>query len=444
MTKRQLARWQREKRRQRLLFITIGFVAVVVVGVLGFGLFYEYVAKPSAAVATVNGETIRRDTYEKMRKLQILEQNYASQQQDPTAAGTLNTQLAQVKDEQPQSQTVDQMVEDTLLAQKASSLGISVSNSEVDAEIAKQFPKPEATPAPSSAPVTGTTTPSPTASPAAGVTPSASATPSTGVTSSNGVTPSASSQPTLTVQGKATPAPSLDQAAYSNFLSLLKNTIGFSEQDYRDLVVRPQLMRQKLQDRMNATVPNVAEQVHAEHILLKTEDDAKAVLAELKQGKDFAELAKQKSEDPGSKDSGGDLGWFQRGMMVSEFDSAAFNTKVGDLVGPVKTTYGYHIIKVLEKQANRPLMADQQQQAQALALQNWWDKEKKAASIQEFTAPTPTPFIPPTVPLEPTVPPTPASSGTPQESPVSPSSEGVTSTNGVSPTTSSPAPAVTP
>ncbi|MBF0102618.1 MAG: peptidylprolyl isomerase [Desulfobacterales bacterium] len=89
---------------------------------------------------------------------------------------------------------------------------------------------------------------------------------------------------------------------------------------------------------------NEQEQVKASHILVKTEEEANAILKELKAGKDFAELAKQKSECP-SKEKGGDLGWFTKGRMVREFEDAAFKLKKGETSGLVKTQFGYHIIQ---------------------------------------------------------------------------------------------------
>jgi|APFre7841882724_1041349.scaffolds.fasta_scaffold00237_6 peptidyl-prolyl cis-trans isomerase D len=100
------------------------------------------------------------------------------------------------------------------------------------------------------------------------------------------------------------------------------------------------------------------EQAHARHILFRLPPSATAdqraeiklkadgVLRIAQAGGDFAELAKKHSEDPGSRDSGGDLGWFARGEMVPEFEGAVFNAKPGDLVGPVESQYGFHIIKV--------------------------------------------------------------------------------------------------
>lgn len=85
--------------------------------------------------------------------------------------------------------------------------------------------------------------------------------------------------------------------------------------------------------------------VNASHILVKTEGEAYVVLKALREGKSFEELAKEKSLCP-SKRKGGNLGWFGRGMMVKEFEDACFNSKKGQIIGPVKTQFGYHLIKI--------------------------------------------------------------------------------------------------
>ncbi len=91
------------------------------------------------------------------------------------------------------------------------------------------------------------------------------------------------------------------------------------------------------------------QEVRARHILVPTEDEAKAVLAEIKKGTDFAELAKQKSKDPGAAAEGGDLGYFGKDQMVPEFAEVAFKLEKGQVSDPVKTQFGWHIIKVEDK-----------------------------------------------------------------------------------------------
>ncbi len=105
----------------------------------------------------------------------------------------------------------------------------------------------------------------------------------------------------------------------------------------------------------------VSDRVHAEHILIKVDRDAKPeadaaakkkaedLAARARKGEDFAELAKKYSEDPGSKERGGDLGAFARGAMVKPFEDAAFSMAPGQISDPVKTPFGYHVIKLVEK-----------------------------------------------------------------------------------------------
>lgn len=89
------------------------------------------------------------------------------------------------------------------------------------------------------------------------------------------------------------------------------------------------------------------QKIHAKHILVKTEEEANVILYDLRNGKDFDEIAKEKSLCPSGK-KGGDLGWFGKNQMVKEFEKAAFSLKKDELSKPVKTQFGWHIIKVIE------------------------------------------------------------------------------------------------
>ena len=100
------------------------------------------------------------------------------------------------------------------------------------------------------------------------------------------------------------------------------------------------------------------QEVHARHILVETEDEAKAIEAELKKGADFAELAKKKSKDPGAAD-GGDLGFFTKDQMVPEFSAVAFALEPGKISDPVKSQFGWHVIKVEEKRNRKAPDFDQ-------------------------------------------------------------------------------------
>jgi peptidyl-prolyl cis-trans isomerase C len=137
------------------------------------------------------------------------------------------------------------------------------------------------------------------------------------------------------------------------------------------------------------------EEVHARHILVPTEEEAKAVLAQLKAGADFATLAKEKSKDPGGAD-GGDLGYFTKEQMVPEFAAVAFKLDKGQLSDPVKTQFGWHIIKVEDKRIKPTPTFDEVKtqlqtyvahKAQAELVENL----RKTATIDRLDQPAATP-----------------------------------------------------
>lgn len=135
------------------------------------------------------------------------------------------------------------------------------------------------------------------------------------------------------------------------------------------------------------------EQVKASHILVATEEEAKTILADLKNGGDFAKIAQEKSLDTDSKENGGDLGFFAKGDMEEAFEKAAFALPVGSISDPVKTDSGYHIIKVTEhKEANTPTLEEKKEEIreqlinqQISTLSTTWLAEKTAkASIENY------------------------------------------------------------
>mgnify|MGYP000856254173 FL=1 len=92
----------------------------------------------------------------------------------------------------------------------------------------------------------------------------------------------------------------------------------------------------------------MVKEVRAAHILVANEDKAKELHKMIKGGADFADLARRHSTCPSGR-KGGDLGWFKKGMMVKEFEDAAFSHGKGEIVGPVKTQFGWHIIQVQDQ-----------------------------------------------------------------------------------------------
>ena len=158
---------------------------------------------------------------------------------------------------------------------------------------------------------------------------------------------------------------------------------GMTYEDLRAML-RSQLLGNAVRDRVIASVPAAAEQVHARHILVATEERAQEVLAQLQTGGDFAALARQYSEDLTTKDNGGDLGFFPRGMMPPEFEEAAFALSPGQVSGVVQTYFGFHVIQVLEKDASREVPTEMLQALRQQAFMDWLEEQRAKATIERF------------------------------------------------------------
>jgi peptidyl-prolyl cis-trans isomerase C len=126
---------------------------------------------------------------------------------------------------------------------------------------------------------------------------------------------------------------------------------------YMERLVAKDLTDSKLHAEYDAYIKSVprGEEINARHILVKSEAEAKQIIAQLEHGADFVKLAKEKSIDPAGKESGGDLGWFTKDQMVPEFADAAFSLKIGQFSKtPVKTRFGWHVIKLVDRRTAPP------------------------------------------------------------------------------------------
>ena len=123
-----------------------------------------------------------------------------------------------------------------------------------------------------------------------------------------------------------------------------------------------------------------AEQVQAAHILVEDEETGREVLAKLEAGETFDALAQQYSTDTGSKEAGGDLGWFPRGVMVPEFEETAFSLDIGQTSELVQSQFGYHIIRVSGHES-RPLEGDLAVEQQRAAFSEWYAAERAQADV---------------------------------------------------------------
>lgn len=164
-------------------------------------------------------------------------------------------------------------------------------------------------------------------------------------------------------------------------------------------VADEKLTKEAVQDAYDKEFGNLPEEPEfkASHILVKTEDEAKELVTALEGGKDFAELAKEKSTGP-SGPNGGDLGWFGKGMMVPEFENAVIEMSVGDVSAPVKTQFGWHVLKLFETR-NKPaptleqVGASIEDRLRAEAIEETISKLEASATVAKSAPPADVSFI---------------------------------------------------
>ncbi len=375
VSKKHLARMERERIQTRYIIITTIVVAVAVVLLVVYGLLSESVLKAAQPVAIVNGDRISTRDFQVRTKYarQNLVGNAVNTYQFIAALGSspeiqanFASQLAQYQSQlDPTSlgqQILNELIEDKLIRQEAKRRGITVSQEEIDRALQDAFgyfpngtPTSEPTvailPTSTWSPLQMTLVP-PTATPTQTPVPSATATPTATATLAPTATASPVPSITPTLEPTATPTEYTQQGYEDLFKTRsddLKTSIGFTEKDLRSLAENF-LYRRKVSDAVLADlgVKPAEDQVWARHILVPDEAAGQLVLDRLKAGEDWSALAAELSTDTSNKDQGGDLGWFGRDRMVKEFADAAFALSVGEIVSrPVATTFGYHIIQVL-------------------------------------------------------------------------------------------------
>lgn len=361
LTRKQLSRREREERQKRTLYILVGLAGAAMVLILGFGAYQEYVVRPSSPVAVVNGTVIPTRDYQlrvKYRRFELANQVAMLQTQlarlDPTKEDEqFLVQYLQQQVQQVQSQSIvlptqvlDDLVDEVLVQQEATRRGIAVDSAGVQEEIERLFGF-ERNPA----------TPEPT--------------------------------PTVTEgQETPTPMPTVDRVSqqdfekeYGEYVLALRSEVGMSEPAFRSLFEKD-LLRRKVEEVFAEELATVDEQVHALHILVETEEEALGVLDRLAAGEDFGILSDELSLDTATE--GGDLGWFPRGMMVPEFEEVAFGLGVGDISDPVETSFGYHVIQVLDREAGRPLDEAVLEQRKSAALSEWLAEARRADTVERY------------------------------------------------------------
>lgn len=159
----------------------------------------------------------------------------------------------------------------------------------------------------------------------------------------------------MTLVAKAAEAQKLgDSAEFKRKLASIRNQLLMEEmlEQVAKVAATEEAMRMVYTDAMKQFIEE--DEISARHILVDDEAEAKKIYAQLKKGGDFAAIAKEKSKDAGTKVKGGDLGFFSKEQMVPEFGEAAFKLKKGELSEPLKTQFGWHIIRVDDRRKKTP------------------------------------------------------------------------------------------
>ena len=160
---------------------------------------------------------------------------------------------------------------------------------------------------------------------------------------------------------------------------------GQTREDYREML-RQSLISQRAMQAVTAGLSADPEQVHARHIQVESEEAAREILGQLQQGADFAALARERSTDLATRENGGDLGWFPRGMVALELENAAFALQPGEVSDVLYLGEGFHLIQVVEREAARPLPVETQIELQQAAFERWLAELRAAATIMRFAA----------------------------------------------------------
>lgn len=417
---------QAERAQARRITIVVGSVLGFTLLLLLGGLLYQFVLLPNSAVAVVGPDRIttrelaRRTQYEQdLYQNQLANLINFQQQFDPTGQqGFFTSQIQQLQallsdPEGLANQVLERMIDERVILQAAAEFGVQVTEAEIDAQINDTLAQslggitePQAT---ATAQALAVATPTPTLTP--------TPTPTATLTATVAITPTATPAPTPTpvviTQDRL-------NEVYQEQLKNVRESSGLTEAEFRQLFA-VNLLRTKLIEAIGDQMPTTGERVRASHILISVAQDAPeeqqqlalakaiSITQRIQAGEDFAELARQYSEDPGSASNGGDLGFFGRGMMVPEFEAAAFGLEVGQVTAePVRTQFGYHIIKVTDRDRGEP------------DFNQWLQDRKLATTIERRLTNARLPRLKPVPPglLQPvtvSLPPTPVPTAVPTE-----------------------------
>lgn len=344
-----IGRVEREQRyNQAIKFTTYSIVALVVIVALA-GILINTVFVPNSTIVTINGDQILTRDFQKRVKMDrdrlVTEYDmylqFAMTLTDPDQQQQylyiLSQIEAQLETETVGQSVMNQLIDEYFIVKEAESRGITVTDQEVEDYFNSLFGYyPDGVPTPVVTEAVPTATMSPTQ--LAIITPTPA--------------PEGSDDEVIETTGDQPQPTSVSQEDFeTNLNGYLDRMKPYGvDADYLKELIRIQLFREKLdEDLLKGITAPTQEQVWARHILVEDLETAEDLLEQLNDGADFGDLAREFSTGP-SGVNGGDLGWFGRGQMVAEFEEAAFSGDVGEIVGPVETQFGFHLIQIVGKQ----------------------------------------------------------------------------------------------
>ena len=409
-TKKHIARQEREQKQIKTIVLISGVIVAVAFVILAYALINTFLIKPNRVVASVGDTKITVSKFDKeVRYARLNLINSASQYAEYaqmfgdmgssflTSAQSMVAQLDNTN--QIGQTTIDRLIDDVLIQEEAKKLGLSVPDAEVNKGLEEAFgfyADPTNTPTATGTPISSPTLSSaqielikPTNTPNATQTAVAEAS-ATPAPTKEAPTATATAQPTATEVGPTatatleptiTPTPTTytTQLFSQNLKTYLTNvrTVGVDREQV-EYSFRMQLLREKVMEEVTKDLKPVEAQVWARHILVATEDEAKKVIEELNGEADWTTLATTYSTDTGSKNNGGDLGWFGAGAMDPEFEAAAFAlTEVGQVSEPVQSQFGWHIIQLVGK-AENPIDATRFETVKQNYFTDWLNQLRSA------------------------------------------------------------------
>jgi hypothetical protein len=406
VSKKHKARLQQEQQQRRMLVISALIIFAIILVVLVYGVLDQTFLKNRKPVAKVDNTVIRVEDFIKMVKLERQQMNgqayqYETYKQffafDEQNVAYFDSLIQQIQSQMAIPESIGEtvltnMIDNIVIGFYADENDINIKDQEVQEAIQKDFgffpngtPTPENTPTPFSTATLSATqyalvTATPTATPVDVTSESEIETPPEGEVVDQVVPDESVATATIV----PSPTPYTEDLYQENYKSFVQNfgDIGMSEKDILNLY-RVQLTSQKVYELITVDVPTQEEQVWARHILVATKEEATDVLTRLKNGEAWSVVAAEVSTDTGSKDQGGDLGWFGKNMMVTEFEDAAYKLEIAEISEPIETVHGFHIIQLLGKEV-RPIESSQLEQNKQIAFNEWLTKQKEKYTIEQY------------------------------------------------------------